>query len=107
MPAIKIQTKWIKNERALHKREMGNPLSTDSERAASYALWLARRDGYALPDEAANYLHIVWDKVNGKKRAKAARFYGVYSGIVFEFPHWDYVERGAIQLPDAPDDASA
>jgi hypothetical protein len=99
MPAIKIQTKWIKNAIALHKREMGNPLSSDSERAISYALWLAQRDGIALPDNARSIGCAVFEKVGKVKRARGVRF----GAIAIAFPHWDYVERGAVQLPDAPD----
>jgi len=51
---MKIQTKWIKDEQTKHKREMHNPQSTDGERAIAYGLWLARRDGHDLPDDAVN-----------------------------------------------------
>ena len=100
---LKIQTKWIKDDQAKHKREMHNPQSTDGERAIAYGLWLARRDGHDLPDDAANYATIVWGRVAGKKRAKAIKFFGRFAGVAFMFPHWDYIERGAVQLPDAPE----
>jgi hypothetical protein len=90
---------WIKRERIAHKRAMGEPMSTDSERAISYALWLAKRDGIALPDNARSIGCAVFERVGKVKRARGVRF----GGIAIAFPHWDYVERGAVQLPDADD----
>ena len=99
MPAYKIKTKWIKDERALHARRMHDPLSTDSERAISYALWLAQRDGITLPDDARSIGCAVFERVGKIKRARGVRF----GAVAIPFPHWDYIERGAVQLPDAPD----
>lgn len=90
---------WIKRERIAHKRAMGEPMSTDSERAISYALWLAQRDGIELPANARGLAFPVFEKVNGIKRARGVRF----GGVAIAFPHWDYIERGAVQLPDADD----
>jgi hypothetical protein len=97
---LKIQTKWIKDEQAKHKREMHNPQSTDSERAAAYALWLAQRDGRPLPVDPARFT-VRWERVGRVKRARAVQF----SNMLVPLPHWDYVERGAVQLPDAPEGA--
>jgi hypothetical protein len=88
---------WIKRERMAHKREMGDPLSSDSERAISYALWLAQRDGISLPDNARSIGCAVFERVDKVKRARGVRF----GAVAIPFPHWDYVERGAIQLTDA------
>jgi len=98
---FKVQTKWIKDEQAKHKREMHNPLSTDGERAAQYALWIAQRDGRRMPTDPKRYA-VVWERVGKAKRARAVHF----SGLAVDLPHWDYVERGAVQLPDAPEDAA-
>ena len=101
MPAYKIKTQWIKDERALHARRMHDPLSSDSERAISYALWLAQRDGIRLPFNARNLGCPVFERVGKVKRARGVRF----GAVAIAFPNWDYVEQGAVQLPD--DDASA
>lgn len=92
----KIKTAWIRNERAQHARHMRDPLSTDSERAVEYALWLAQRDGIELPANARTMGFPVFEKVNGIKRARGVRF----GAVAIAFPHWDYIERGAVQLPD-------
>lgn len=96
---LKIQTKWIRDEQAKHKREMHNPQSTDGERAVEYALWLARRDGIELPANARAIGSAVFERVGKVKRARGVRF----GAIAIPFPHWDYIERGAVQLPDAPE----
>jgi hypothetical protein len=87
---------WIKRERMAHKRGMNDPLSSDSERAVEYALWLAQRDGIDLPANARTIGFAYFQKVQRIKRARMVRF----GGVVIELPHWDYIERGAVQLPD-------
>lgn len=99
----KIKTAWIRNERAQHARRMRDPLSSDSERAVEYALWLAQRDGIELPANARGLAFPVFEKVNGIKRARGVRF----GAVKIAFPNWNYIERGAVQLPDADESAPA
>lgn len=90
------QMHWIKRERMAAKKSWALPLSSDSERAVEYALWLAQRDGIELPANARGLAFPVFEKVNGIKRARGVRF----GAAAIAFPHWDYIERGAVQLPD-------
>lgn len=85
---------WIKRERMAHKKAMRNPLSTDSERAIEYARWLAQRDGIELPPTEGL---VQWAIVEKQKRAFAVRF----RDVIIKLPHYSYIERGAVQLPDA------
>lgn len=87
---------WIKRERMAAKKSWSLPLSTDSERAVEYALWLAQRDGIELPANARGLAFPVFEKVNGIKRARGVRF----GAVAIAFPNWNYIERGAVQLPD-------
>jgi len=98
--AMKIQTKWIKTERATHKRDMGAPQIDSKTQAQRYAAFLLSREGI---EAAPNAIEVRFDhvRVNGRnvKRAWQYRF----NATVYDFPHRDYVqpapvEHGELQL---------
>lgn len=92
----KIQTAWIRNQMAAHKRSMSVPFRAQfagayafdnrCAKAAEYAAWLCARDGIAVSPRRA---HVNFDRAaNGEIRARWVNF---ECGHTVELPHWDFV----------------
>jgi hypothetical protein len=104
MPRLKIKTAWIRNERALHKREMHNPLSSKRQQAEAYAAWLLQRDGI---EYQASTLRVTWAMVKIKGRGQQR--FCTYSVMTLdgkqyaeEFPHWAFIQPEAVEEVDEP-----
>ena len=102
MSKLKIKTQWIRTERAQHKREMWNPMSTSRQQAEAYARWLLARDGVEYAPES---LCVTWAMVKIKGRGQQR--YCTYSVMTLdgkrhaeEFPHWAFVQKDAVEHHD-------
>ena len=102
MPKLKIKTAWIRNERAQHKREMGNPMLGIREQAERYALWLCERDGIEIHPESLRVC-IVTLRV-GRRSEKRAQFFKAITidgaDMTGFYPHWDFVQPDAVEHHD-------
>lgn len=91
---MKIQTKWIKTERAMHKRDMGAPQIDSKTQAQRYAAFLLSRLGI---EAEPNAIEVRFDyvRVNGRnvKRAWQYRF----AKTVYDFPFRDYVPAAPVK----------
>jgi hypothetical protein len=96
---MKIQTKWIKTERATHKRDMGAPQIDSKTQAQRYASFLLSREGIEAAPNTIEvcFIHV---RVNGRnvKRAWQYRF----NATVYDFPHRDYVQPAPIEHVELP-----
>lgn len=99
---FKVTCPWIKRERAQHKRELWNPMSSQQQQAEEYARWLLARDAVEYyPDS----LYVIWEniKVNGRAQ-KRFRGYCVRQlsnkSFKAEFPHWNFVQPDAVEHHD-------
>ena len=104
MPRLKIKTAWIRNERALHKREMHYPMSNSRQQAEAYAAWLLQRDGVAY-EPATLRVASVDMKINGRRHKR----FCTYSVMTLdgkqyaeEFPHWAFIQPEAVEEADEP-----
>ncbi len=104
MPRLKIKTAWIRNERALHKRELWNPLSSPAEQAAAYAMWLLQRDGVDY-DPSTLLIKSTKLKVNGRAQQRFCTYHVTKTDgrqYAAEFPHWAFIQPEAVEEVDEP-----
>lgn len=102
MRKFKIQCQWIRTERALHKREMGNPMIGIREQAERYALWLCERDGIEVHPESIRVCIV--SLRSGRRSEKRAQFFKAITTdneeITEFFPHWNFVQPDAVEHTD-------
>lgn len=102
MATMKIKTAWIRTERALHKREMGYPMSSKQQQAEAYAHWLLARDGVEY-DASSLRLTYTTLKINGRKQQRFCTYHVRQtdgSAYAAEFPHWAFVQPEPIEHHD-------
>lgn len=99
MAKLKIKTAWIRTERALHKREMGNPMSSKAEQAAAYAMWLLQRDGIEYIPESL-LIKSTTVKINGRGQQRFCTYHALQTNgqqYGAEFPHWAFIQPEAVE----------
>jgi hypothetical protein len=102
MAKFKIQTAWIRSERAQHKREMGNPQIGMREQAERYALWLCEREGVEVYPESIQVC-IVSFKVKGRAQKRAKYFKATTiegEHLTTFYPNWNFIQPDIVDHHD-------
>lgn len=102
MSKLKIKTAWIRNERAQHKRELGNPMSSKQQQAEAYARWLLARDGVEYDADTLRLSYTML-KINGRRQQRFHTYHARQhdgSAYVAEFPHWAFVQPEPMEYHD-------
>lgn len=103
MSKLKIKTQWIRTERALHQREMGNSMIGIREQAERYALWLCERDGIEIHPESIRVCFITL-RVGRRRSEKRAQFFKAITidgaDLTTFYPHWYFVQPDAVEHHD-------
>lgn len=84
---MRIKTKWIAKERALHKRAMRAPQILETEQARRYAAYLLAREGVsAEPDDIEILFNPV--RINGRNVRRAWQYR--HNRTVYDFPNREF-----------------
>jgi hypothetical protein len=76
--------------------QYGNGIA--NEKAVEYAIWLARRDGVALPEILNG--KVEWESCEAGMRPRFVLFLAKdVEPVRIELPHWSYVTPEAVELP--------
>lgn len=62
-------------------------------KAIEYALWIAARDGIALPAESK----VMWDSCGRQMRPRSVIFGRGNATVSIDLPHWDYVAPAVVE----------
>lgn len=62
-------------------------------KAIEYALWIAARDGIALPTDSK----VMWDSCGSQMRPRSVIFGRGNAAVTIDLPHWDYVAPAVVE----------
>lgn len=62
-------------------------------KAIEYALWIAARDGIALPTDSK----VMWDSCGSQMRPRSVVFGRGNASVIIDLPHWDYVAPAVVE----------